>query len=262
MNLGLVQAVVLLSTVLISGGNTPPKIDISAPPAYIMHAGGTLDDGRTGTNSLEAMNRSYEAGRYWLELDFNWTTDGVPVCIHDWDTFYTKLVTGYPVPDSETFEHYRKTTYGYETPTLDIVADWLWNHPGAVVVTDAKENNLRLADYISDHYPHLMDRFAIQIYSLEEYDFVSGCGFDKIIYTFYREPYHKRFDAEGLQAFAEKHKKLIALVYSAEKSQAEEIAAMTSLNIPVYVHTVNDPAERAFWLNAGVSGFYSDYITP
>ena len=261
MNFGLAQAVVLLSTVLISGGSPAPKVDISSPPAYIMHAGGTIEDGRTGTNSLEAMNRSYEAGRYWLELDFNWTSDGIPVCIHDWDTFYTKNITGVPVPDSETFEQYRKTTYGYETPTLDMIAEWLWEHPGAVIVTDAKENNLRLCQYISQKYPHLMERFAIQIYSREEYEYVSGCGFDKIIYTFYREPYHKRFDVEDLRCFAEQNKKLIALVYGAEKSQAEEIAAVTSLAIPVYVHTVNDPAERAFWLSMGVSGFYSDYVT-
>ena len=57
----------------------------------IIHAGGRID-GVTGTNSLEALEETYAVGGRAIEIDFDWTSDGHQVCIHDFtDRFTTQL---------------------------------------------------------------------------------------------------------------------------------------------------------------------------
>ena len=228
-------------------------------PEYIMHAGGETPDGQQGTNSIEAMNASYEAGEYWLELDFCPTSDSKYVCLHDFYAYYSKEITGVEVPDYETFEKIRKTTYGYESPTLDSLVLWLDEHPKAVIVTDVKENNLEFVRTVAETYPDYVRRFALQIYGRDEYEAAVSFGFDKIIYTLYKQPF-ERYDTELIREFVKKSDKLIALTYSADMENTDSIEEITGLGVPVYVHTINTPEEQSFWRELGVYGFYTDVI--
>ena len=64
-----------------SGGNSP-DIPLTAP-RLIAHAGGDIYGIRM-TNSLQALDRSYEEGFRFIEVDICLTSDGVPVLLHDW----------------------------------------------------------------------------------------------------------------------------------------------------------------------------------
>ncbi len=229
-------------------------------PSRIMHAGGEAPDGRRETNSIDAMNASYEKGEYWLELDFSLTSDSHFVCVHDFCAFYSKDLTGVEVPDYETFERMRKSTYGYESPTLDSLILWLDAHPKAVIVTDVKENNLEFARTVAKEYPDYVRRFALQIYGRDEYSEAVSLGFDKIIYTLYKQPL-ERYDTDLMREFAEESEKLIAITYAADTESSEAIAKIATIGVPVYVHTVNTAAEQEFWRGLGVYGFYTDCIT-
>ena len=230
-------------------------------PEYIMHAGGETPDGQRGTNSIEAMNASYEAGEYWLELDFCPTSDIHYVCLHDFYAYYSKGMTGVDIPDYETFEKLRKTAYNYESPTLDSLIPWLDEHPKAVIVTDVKENNLDFVRQLSENYPDYVRRFALQIYGRDEYDAAVSLGFDKIIYTLYKQPF-ERYDTELMREFVKKSDKLIALTYSADMENTDSIAEIATLGVPVYVHTINTKEEQDYWRNLGVYGFYTDCVLP
>ncbi|MBE6606516.1 MAG: hypothetical protein E7635_05725 [Ruminococcaceae bacterium] len=253
--------VLAVATVLMLGAcNAKQNEDIFALPKYIMHAGGVMSDGRAETNSIDALNASYENGNYWLELDFNRTSDGKWVCVHDWDAFYSVGVTGMKNPDSQTFEEHRKSAYGYESPTLDVLIRWMKKHPKAVIVTDVKENNQEFARYVSESYPELAERFVIQIYNRDEYKAVAESGFERIIYTLYKELPEQRYDTELLSDFVQNSEKLIALTYAGYRENAEDISAVCELDIPVYIHTINDPADQSYWREFGAFGFYSDYV--
>ncbi|MBR3870083.1 MAG: hypothetical protein IKJ17_01085 [Clostridia bacterium] len=224
-----------------------------ALPKYIMHAGGTTPNGIVGSNSIQAMQNSYKKGQYWLELDFEWTSDGHLVCTHDWDAWYTRTYTGTDVPTLARFEKLRKTTYGFESPTLKSLISWLRCHPKAKIVTDVKSNNLKAIEIISK-YPDLQDRFVIQIYSPEEYDKVASLGFKNIILTFYR------IIPQNISLETVKNKKLLACTFPASDDYKAAMTAFINANIPIYVHTVNDKFEQQKWFDFGVTGIYSDSI--
>ena len=250
--------IALVACLLLFGSCSSPAY-VTTLPENVMHAGGETPDGRRGTNSIDAMNTSYDKGEYWLELDFCLTSDSHFVCLHDFDAFYSEKITGTDIPDLETFESIRKSTYDYESPTLYSLISWLDTHPRAVIVTDVKENNLEFAELLSQTYPEYIDRFAIQIYGRDEYAHVESLGFDKIIYTLYKQPL-ERYDAKLMREFAQASEKLIAFTYAADADNSESIAEIAEIGLPVYIHTINTVEERDFWRGIGVYGFYADYV--
>jgi hypothetical protein len=102
---------------------------------FIAHAGGRID-GHNYTNSLEAMNLSFENGFRLFELDIIKTSDDVYVAAHDWK--HWAKITQYKgnLPPSRKIFLQQKI-YGKYTP-LDIVGinAWFSNHPDAILVTD------------------------------------------------------------------------------------------------------------------------------
>ncbi len=256
-----IKILILVLVIIVSVGGCAAPEDTTVLPGYIMHAGGEMPDGQRGTNSIEAMNLSYDSGEYWLELDFCPTSDSHFVCLHDFNACYSKIITGVEVPDFETFESLRKSTYNYESPTLDSLITWLDGHPKAVIVTDVKENNLEFARQLAESYPNYIERFALQIYGRDEYDAAVALGFDKIIYTLYKQPF-ERYDTELMREFVESSEKLIALTYAADVENSESIAEIAELGVPVYIHTINTAQEQSYWQKLGVYGFYTDCVVP
>ena len=143
----------LMLTASLSAGaplSAPPGLAVSLPaitaqaqqlhpPLMILHAGGVTPEGVTGSNSLEALEHSYENGFRLLELDFSWTCDGELVCVHDWNAFYGRILDT-DSPTLAQFEAVRDSTYGFTSLTLDHLIAWLREHPGVSIVTDIKED--------------------------------------------------------------------------------------------------------------------------
>ena len=119
----------LMLTASLSAGaplSAPPGLAVSLPaitaqaqqlhtPLMILHAGGVTPEGVTGSNSLEALEHSYENGFRLLELDFSWTCDGELVCVHDWNAFYGRILDT-DSPTLAQFEAVRDSTYGFTDP--------------------------------------------------------------------------------------------------------------------------------------------------
>ena len=56
---------------------------------YVAHAGGKIGK-YTYVNNYEALKNSYNNGFRLIELDVEFTSDGVPVMLHSWDGFVTE----------------------------------------------------------------------------------------------------------------------------------------------------------------------------
>lgn len=126
---------------------------------FIAHAGGEID-GHTYSDSLEALNLSYQKGFRLFELDIIKTSDNIYVGAHDWEHWAEG--TGYKgnlPPDRKTFKKYK--IYGRYSP-LDItdINKWFKNHPDAILVTDKVNTPIDFSKKFIDKGRLMMELFT------------------------------------------------------------------------------------------------------
>ncbi|WP_196889943.1 hypothetical protein [Aureivirga sp. CE67] len=111
------------------------KSDYHNVNRFIAHAGGMID-GHLYTNSLEALNYSYEKGFKLFEIDFLKTSDDKIVAAHDWDSWKEKTgFTGDIPPTLEQFQS--ELIFDKYTPmNMQDVNKWFEEHSDAILVTD------------------------------------------------------------------------------------------------------------------------------
>jgi len=225
-------------------------------PVMIAHAGGSVD-GRTYTNSLEALDLHYSRGCRLFEVDFDWTSDGALVLLHDWNANAARIFGG-------AFAgrwHGRDETLaaprldGLTTLDDDGLARWSAAHPDARIVTDIKWDNLKALARLRGVVPGAVDRLVVQIYGFEEFEPVAALGFTSIVLTLYRT------DAgdDQVVAFCRGHR-LDAVAMSADRALAGLAGRLAAERVPVWVHTVNSPIHLRALSDCGVTGFYSDHL--
>ena len=144
---------------------------LSAPaPAVeqklVAHAGGAVN-GVAYTNSREALDAHYAAGYRLFELDFEWTSDGHLVLVHDWAK--TSWFTGVP---SHVFSYAEfagaARRDGLHSMTFEDLRAWLVTHRDALVVTDTKASNLRLLGWLQANGGEILPQLIVQIYCMAE----------------------------------------------------------------------------------------------
>ena len=127
---------------------------------FIAHGGGKIN-GKTYTNSLDALNNSYRNGFRLFELDIIKTADNVYVASHDWS--HWALITGYkgPLPPSHK-EFMRHKIYGNFEP-LDIsrINDWFKTHSDAILITDKVNEPKKFASSFVDKSRLKMELFSV-----------------------------------------------------------------------------------------------------
>ncbi|QHX36918.1 glycerophosphodiester phosphodiesterase family protein [Spiroplasma sp. BIUS-1] len=130
-------------------------------PILIAHAGGAID-GNSYTNSLDAMNKSYEDGFRYFELDFMTTSDDKIVAIHDWDRWF-KDNNKKKIPTHEEFMNSKiKGKYSpLDIATLNV---WFKEHEDAYLITDKINDPKRFLtefDYPKRTYMELFSKQAV-----------------------------------------------------------------------------------------------------
>lgn len=230
------------------------KVTLDVLPASIIHAGGEID-GIFGTNSLEALEATYAKGYRVVEMDFVLSSDGVPVCLHDWA--YSPEFSGSPMTEEEfvSVDIHGK----YTALTLDMLAAWMVSRSDAYVVTDIKENNVEVLRLIAKEHPEIVPRIIPQIYQYDEYVHVLSLGYSNMILTLYRLPsYNEKADGAYNAAFAKRHE-LLAVTADFTLAKPEFVKEFNARGVPLYVHTVNDETEQNSYISMGVTGVYTDY---
>lgn len=232
------------------------KTTLQSLPEKIIHAGGAIH-GRVGSNSLEALNNTYALGQRFIEMDFVLSSDGVPVCLHDWSQFYSNSLSSEPIT-AEAFSRVKIFNF-YTSVTLDSLVAWLNAHPDVYIITDIKEDNVGVLRQIAGKHPEIMPRLIPQIYQYDEYAPVRAMGYSNIILTLYRLPtYEDKVNTKQNVRFALRCG-LLAVTADVTLADPAFVEAFAEAGVPLFVHTVNDAATQEALRQMGVSGFYTDF---
>jgi glycerophosphoryl diester phosphodiesterase len=234
-------------------GSAVPSVPV---PKYIAHAGGGIGK-MSYTNSRDALDANYRRGHRCFEIDLNWTSDDKLVLIHDWQGAFRGLFPKGKTASVPTLDEFlRMRMEGGLTPmSFSELVDWLREHPGASIVTDVKDDNLRALRKIAEEYPDVIERIIPQIYAFEEYDPVWDVGYRNIILTLYV----KNYPDDRVLAFAEGHRPFGVTMW-AERAMGPLPKELGRMKIPAFAHTVNSPAEQKKLEANGVSGIYTDFL--
>lgn len=228
-------------------------------PLRIAHAGGAVE-GATYTNSFDALELNILKGFKYFELDFNFTSDGQLVCIHDWETNFERAF-GFKaagVPTLKEFERLVKRSK-FDNCTLDRLVPWLAAHPAAIIVTDVKGDNLSALRVIADKVPGFGKKVIPQIYLPQNYDVVKAMGYEQVIWTLYRSGAPGKDVLKRVRTF----KGSFAITMPVNRAITTLPKELALMDIPTYVHTINKKEDAAALMNRfGVTEIYTDRLYP
>lgn len=235
----------------------------------VAHAGGRIDD-NDYTNCLEAIISNYEKGQRVFEIDFSVTSDNKLVCKHDWD--YVMQEGGAPGEMWDEQKFLSTPIWGQYTPlSFELLCQLMEEYPDLWVVTDTKNADTEAVQRDFEimvntakecNLDSVLDRVIVQIYNEEMYDTVYHIyPFKSWIYTLYQ------FWPGDIETFQE----CVRFCYG------HDINAITTWNyfvtpellqisraygIPWYAHTENDVENAKSMIRQGLTGIYTDCITP
>jgi glycerophosphoryl diester phosphodiesterase len=224
-------------------------------PTLIAHAGGAIY-GLRYTNTLEALDFSYEYGHRFIELDFDRSSDGEVVMIHDWENMAARM---FGEEGQKTKADFLSATTLANLTVLDLdrLKTWMDGHPDAYIITDVKEDNLTTLQEAREVLGEAADRLIPQVYSPEEYTALTQDGWERVIFTVYRTTLSLEEIEEAALTL-----RPWALTMPVEILDAEMLTRLNEAGICVYTHTVNDLSTFEQWQAVGLHGIYTDYFQP
>lgn len=254
-----------------SASSAPPVPGWYDDNVVIAHALGTID-GRTETNSLEALCYSYDRGFKVFETDICLTSDGYLALRHDFaaDSYFTFEQDMDDTPIMSKEEFLSTPIKGIYTPILldDLIA-FMNEHSDVYIVTDSKSTDKETVikqfaklketvDRIGNS--GLYDRIIVQLYNYDMLDWVKEVyDFKNYILTLYQM---KNVNYNKVGKYC-KEQGIRVVTMPQENCSAEISKKLHSYGVKVYTHTVNR-IRTVDSLNTyhGVDGFYTDYVSP
>ncbi len=230
-------------------------------------------DGKTMTNSLEALNRAKGNEYKLIEIDFELTSDDFLVLKHDFSKDSLRVMEQ-PVVGEETFQVWDREMflntkiYRKYTP-MDItdLVRWMKENPDVYIVTDTKETSKELVtkEFVQiveacENDESLLNRFVVQIYNNDMYNMVKEIyDFPNILYTIYQiaEPSEEFFT--NLSAFCvEKNIRVVTI--PKDYLWQPFIDILKQNNLIIYTHTLNTITDLERAINMGCHGIYTDFL--
>lgn len=225
-----------------------PKVD-----RYIAHAGGEIN-GIKYTNSIEALNYSYQKGFRLFELDIVVTSDGEFVATHDWE--YWKKEVNYqgtvPVTLAEFRKHKIRGTYG--TLDMDHINKWFAAHADAILVTDKVNTPLKFAEGFVDKKRLWMELFSLDAVAEAVANSISPIPSENVI---------SQINGDTIAYLKQNGIKQIALSRRNIVTHTDLLKRCRENNIRVYVYHLNfDPGKNEKYVLENeiglVFGMYAD----
>ena len=91
---------------------------------------------------------------------------------------------------------------------------------------------------------------------------MADLGFEHIILTVYQMSWSEKQDTAALVRFAADHPRE-GITFPVELADTPGyVEALLEAQVPLFVHTVNDPADQAALVRQGISGIYTDLGAP
>lgn len=214
-------------------------------PIYISHRGGA---NIFPENTLEAYEGCISMGENIIELDVQQLADGTLAVMHDLTMDRTTNRTGY-------VKNY--STMGFKRAKVDILHGWDDVHPplfeevlsrfgnNAIYIIESKDQKSakKIADTLKRY--RLEEYACIQSFILADLQEVTNEGIPLMYLS----------DSANPQQVKSNNIDYIGVSTSASESY---IQSCISAGLKVFVYTVNRRYERDYFLNLGVSGFFTD----
>lgn len=255
--------------------NFPQPFDYSwTEHEYVAHAFGEID-GYTYTNSLEAFQLNYERGHRVFEVDFSLTADDNLVAVHDWSDNTIKNACGITLPEDKTDqpltteEFLSYQIHGKYTPlTFQDIILLMEEYPDIYIVTDTKETQepyiteqFQLMKEIGEaNYAEALDRIIPQIYNEPMLTSIMDIyPWKSVIYTLYGQG--DNFSEKSTIDFAYQNgiKVIATYISRAQELFFDELLQRGGI---IYMYTYNTAEEFDALKSRGVTGVYTDVLTP
>ncbi len=246
-------------------------VDILDSTQIIAHGMGAIGE-LTTPNCLEAFEAQYAAGIRVFEVDLRLTRDGEVVLRHDWwHADWQRGISWANIPTRDKFVS--EPILGQYTPLSfrDLLL-LMEEYPDICIITDTKftdsdvffiQFDAMMRDARELGLTYLFDRIVIQIYSSNMLSALNNIyRFPHYSYTLYAEGF-SRTDAAFREKAAFCAKWGIEGITMWDSWWKPSFAAIAQeYGIKVYTHTVNDQGQARAFLEEGVSGIYTDSLTP
>lgn len=235
----------------------------------IAHAGGIIDE-NDYTNSLEAILSNYGKGQRVFEIDFAVTSDNKLVCKHGWKAVLQEGGISGEAMDEQTFMS--RPILGQYTPlSLETLCQLMMQYPDMWVVTDTKDVETELVQRDFEIMVNtvkacgmesVLDRIIVQIYNEEMYETINHIyPFQSWIYTLYKFWMGDTETFRECVRFCYEHD-INGITTWNHYVTAELLQITAAYGIPWYAHTENDVENAKDMIQQGLSGIYTDTITP
>ena len=260
----------IAAAVIIGGGIASKADEISdlanlqaqiCDTGEIVHAGGQIFDNEGNayfyTNSIESVANCVRQGHPFVELDFQLTSDGYPVCVHNWSALLDE--NGGFSEEALTLDEFRKRkVMGIFTPmTLEDLTELMEESPGMYIIVDIRGKFFPCLKSILAACPDLRDRFIIQIYHEKHHKTVYNMGFHRIIYTLFRTVERER-SLERLVPFSGSSILLGITMRPNIFYQDDLHAGLLALDVPLFIHTIDDEGEKKQLREDGAAALYTN----
>ena len=251
-----------------SGGFNKFKYDWTKS-GYIAHALGGID-GKTYTNSPQALEHNYKKGFRVFEVDLDLSSDGEVIA---WHSFDKKSLKDMGIPEKyatnkPTASEFKKIkSYGkYDTMLFRDVISYMRKYQDIYMVIDlkqAEDDKVRkiyneIVNQASGDYS-LLNRIIPQIYRASTYNEVMKIyNFKSAAFTCYKMD--KIDENEITNYCAMNGIKVLTVDYRFFTPSLVE--KCNARGIKLYMNTYNDINEVNKYKKKGVYGFFTDFLTP
>lgn len=255
----------------------------------VAHACGGIDN-YMYTNSYDSFIYNYNKGHRIFEVDLIMTSDKQLVARHDWylDNYFEfnqniplKLNTiknirvkstlldnkRVIIPMSKSDFKSRSIYNSYKPLDYIDIAKLLEKYQDTYIITDVKgttkeeiESTFKyLVNETKVVNTRILDRIIPQIYNEEMLSYVNNIHkFPSYIYALYQ---YQDIDERKIIDFA-KQNGIRVIAIEEERYTDTFKEKLQSEDMFVYMHTINSPQAISYYINNGVYGFYTDFITP
>lgn len=158
--------------------------DLSDSKYFVAHATGSLD-GYTYLNSKESLIASLNNGYDKIEIDLQFTSDSVLVCVHDWEQFNKMTIPNICKKDSELYkkipsykEFKSRIIYNRYTPlSLSDVISIQTKHPFTIVTDRISDPRILNIYFKKGSRRHVM----VEAFSEEDYKALKELGYTPML---------------------------------------------------------------------------------
>lgn len=226
------------------------------PYTLIAHAGGGIE-GKSYTNSKEAIINSLEDGKVLIELDLGYTSDNILVAVHHWS--HTKKISNFGGSIDEiplTYGEFKQLKiYGKYTPvSISDINKIMADYPQMILVTDKLRKYDILIQNISD-----VNRVLVECFVISECNEAVNLGFKNVAFNVDLVNWNIDETINDLKSSN------IKAVTSSAKQISENFKArnnakkLLNANIVNLSYSSNDEEFIKHSLGQTVSAFYTDF---